>query len=131
MIKIKLEKNKRDELEFKLKIAEEIAKQNRMMKRVIFESRKIKGEYNYKVPMRYFEIVFKLFNEKELDDNSLLSYLVFSDDYDDRYYYKTEANASYMRKWREERCPNIYKVQINKDTLEISKSIAFKKLSFS
>ena len=26
-----------------------------------------------------------------------------------------------MKKWREEGCPNIFKIEINKDTLEIKK----------
>lgn len=128
MIKIKLEKNKREELIFKLSLKDEDIKTNNILKRVIFESKKVKGEYNYKVPMRFFEIILKTIKEKEVDKDSIMSFLEFSDAYDDKYYYKTEANASYMKKWREEGCPNIYKVEIDKDTLKINKKLAFKRI---
>ena len=28
-----------------------------------------------------------------------------------------------MKKWREERCPNIFKIEIDKETLEIKKEV--------
>jgi hypothetical protein len=33
-----------------------------------------------------------------------------------------------MKKWREEGCPNIFKIEINKETLEVKKEIVFKKI---
>ena len=39
-----------------------------------------------------------------------------------------QVNARYMKKWREERCPNIFKIEIDKETLEIKKEVIFKKI---
>ena len=50
----------------------------------------------------------------KLDRYSKLSFLEFSDDFDEKYFYILEANAKYMKKWREEGCPNIFKIEINK-----------------
>ena len=47
---------------------------------------------------------------------------------DENYYYILEANAKFMRKWREEGCPNIFKVEIDRETLDLKKEIVFKKI---
>ena len=57
-----------------------------------------------------------------------LSFLEFSDDFDEKYFYIFQVNARYMKKWREERCPNIFKIEIDKETLEIKKEVIFKKI---
>lgn len=131
MIKVKLEKNKRSEPVFKISLKDEDLDKYRVLKRIIFESRKLKGEYNYNVPMRFFEIFFRTIPKNQIDlyKDSIDFYLEYSDSYDDKYYYRTEANASYMRNWREEGCPIIYKINIDKIDKSINKEIAFKRLS--
>ncbi|MBD7910510.1 MULTISPECIES: hypothetical protein [Clostridium] len=131
MIKIKLEKNKRDEFIAKLRVENELIDKYKILKRVVLESREISGKYNYKVPVRFLPIILNNIPVEiiNLDLDSICSYLEFSDDYDDKYYYATEANAKYMRKWREEGCPTIYKVNIDKDTVKITKEVAFKRIT--
>lgn len=131
MIKIKLEKNRKHEPIFKLNIKEEELDKYRFLKRALFESKKIKGRYNYEVPLRFFEPILRNIssNEIKVDKFSIDYYLEFSDEYDEKYYHKTEANALFMKKWRLEGCPNIYKVIINKEEGTLSKELAFKKIS--
>lgn len=131
MIKIKLEKNKRDDFLVKLKIEDDVIDKYKILKRVILESKKIKGEYNYRVPERFLSIILKSIPKEDidLDEKSIFSYLEFSDNYDDKYYYALEASARYMKKWREEGCPVIYKVNIEKETASLTKEIAFKRLN--
>ena len=54
MIAIKLEKNKRNEPILKLRVTEEDLKDKSFLKRALMEGRSLKGEYNYKVPIRFF-----------------------------------------------------------------------------
>lgn len=131
MIKVKIEKNKRCEPVFKISLMEEDIDKYRILKRIIFESRKLKGEYNYKISMRFLEIFLRTIPKDEIDlhKDSIDFYLEYSDLYDDKYYYRTEANASYMKNWREEGCPVIYKININKTEKSLDKEIAFKKIS--
>lgn len=130
MISIKLEKNKKNEPVFKLNAKEEDVEKYRALKRVLFESKKIKGMYGYKVPMRFFQIVLKIIPKDDLkiDKRSIDSYFEFSDDYEEKYYYITEVNASYMKKWREEGCPEIFKINIDKDERTLTKEVAFKRV---
>ena len=59
MVKIKLEKNQKDEPVFKLNIKEEEIDNYRFLKRALLEGKAIKGRYNYEVPIRFFEPIFK------------------------------------------------------------------------
>ena len=128
MIKIKLQKDKSKELIFKLKITEKELEANNNIRRAIMDSKKIKGLYNYEVPLRYFiPIINTLRNNFCIDKNSELEYLEFFDEYDEVHYYSIKATANFMRKWRKENCPTIFKVNIDRDTLKIRKEIAFKK----
>lgn len=131
MIKIKLEKNKRDDFLVKLKIEDDVIDKYKILKRIIFESKKIKGEYNYRVSERFLSIILKSIPKEEIDidEKSIFSYLEFSDNYDDKYYYALQASARYMKKWREEGCPVIYKVNIERETASLTKEIAFKRLN--
>lgn len=131
MIKVKLEKSRFNEPIFKIKINEDELTKHRFLKRAFMEGKSIKGEYNYKIPIRFFEPIIKNLNDEdyEFDEDTLLFYLEFSDDYDEAYYYKSEADAKYMKKWREEGCPNIYKVIIDRDKKTLTKEIAFKRIS--
>ncbi|MBE6048365.1 MAG: hypothetical protein E7213_08215 [Clostridium sp.] len=130
MISIKLEKNKKNEPVFKLNAKEEDIEKNRVLKRVLFESKKIKGMYGYNVPMRFFQIVLKIIpkDDIKIDKRSIDFYFEFADDYEEKYYYVTEVNATYMKKWREEGCPEIFKINIDKDEKDLKKEVAFKRV---
>ena len=130
MIKIKIDKNRENEPIFKLGFKELDEKENRFLKRALIEGKEIKGTYKYEVPLKYFLPIIKNLNKNniKLDRYSKLAYLEFSDDFDENYYYILEANAKFMRKWREEGCPNIFKVEIDRETLDVKKEIVFKKI---
>lgn len=134
MIKIKLEFSKTKKIIFKVKIDEK-EKNNVLFRRAIIEGKPIKKNrlYNYEIPLRYFIPICSNIKKEELilDKRSILSYLEFSDYYDSIYYTEVNATPSYMRKWREEGCPDIYKITIDKDTYEIKKEIVFRKPSIS
>lgn len=108
MIRIKLEKSKTRKIIFKLKVDDE-DKKNILLKRALMESKIIKGRtrYDYEVPLRFFVPICNNIDRKnlKLDRYTILSYLEFSDYYDENYYSDTEATAKYMRKWRERRVP--------------------------
>ncbi|WP_252236926.1 hypothetical protein [Clostridium sp. CH2] len=128
MIIIKLEKNKKRQIIFKIKFTD--GEENKLFfKRAIIEGKKIKGDFDYQVPLRFFIPIVKNINKKDilLDKYSLLSYLEFSDMYDQNYYNEIQATPNYMKKWREEGCPEIYKVTIDKDNCNIEKEIIFNK----
>jgi hypothetical protein len=130
MIKAKLEKNKIGKIIFKLKI-DDIDKENILFKRVLMEAKIIKGKtrYQYEVPLRFFVPICNNVSKENfvLDKKSILTYLEFSDCYDKDYYTDIEATAKYMRKWREEGCPDIYRITIDKDNYTIKKEVVFKK----
>lgn len=130
MIKIKLEINKNRKIIFKVKVDEK-DKVNLFFKRAIMEGKPLKkgARYNYEIPLRFFMPICSNLNKNELiiDKKSILSYLEFSDSYDENYYTEVTADARYMKKWREEGCPDIYKITINPENLQIKKEIAFKK----
>ncbi|SHH81059.1 hypothetical protein [Clostridium grantii] len=131
MIKIKLEKNKSGKIIFKLKIHED-DKENILFKRVLIESKKIKGkgEFDYEVPLRFFIPICSNINKTDLIlcKKSLKSYFEFSDFYDENYYTSTEINARYMKKWRDKGCPHIYKITIEENSCDIKKEVVFKKI---
>lgn len=131
MIKIKIDKNRSNEPIFKLGFKELNEKEARFLKRALMEGKEIKGTYKYEIPLKYFLPIIKNLdkNNMKLDRYSKLSYLEFSDDFDENYYYILEANAKFMRRWREEGCPNIFKVEIDRETLEVKKEIIFKKIN--
>ena len=130
MIKIKIDKNRSNEPIFKLGFKELDEKENRFLKRALMDGKEIKGMYKYEIPLKYLLPIIKNLNKNniELDRYSKLAYLEFSDDFDENYYYILEANAKFMRKWREEGCPNIFKVEIDRETLDVKKEIIFKKI---
>ena len=126
MIKIKLEKNKSGKIIFKLKIDDK-NKDNVLFKRALMESKSLKekARYDYEVPLRFFIPICNNVEKEnlKLDKKSILSYLEFSDYYDQNYYTDTEATAKYMKKWREEGCPDIYKITIDEESYEITKEV--------
>ena len=110
MIKIKIDKNKRGEPIFKLGYKELEEKEVRFLKRAIMEGKEIKGIFKYEIPLRFFTPIFNNFNKEniKIDRYSKVEYLEFSDFYDERYFYSFEITPKYMKKWREEGCPNIF-----------------------
>lgn len=133
MIKIKLEQDKNGKPIFKLNGSDEEIKGNKMIWRATLEGKKISGEYNYKIPIRFFVPLVKNLNKDilEIDTNSITSYLEFSDECDGKFYYAISANSRYMKNWRDLGCPNIYKIDLNFQDKSVNTKIAFKKLSKS
>lgn len=129
MIKIKLEKSKSGKILFKLKLHEK-DKENVLFKRVLMESKVLKGtQFDYEVPLRFFIPICNNIDKEnlKLDKRSLLSYLEFSDCYDENYYTDIEVTPKYMRKWREEGCPDIYKITIDQDNYNVKKEVTFRR----
>ena len=131
MIKVKIDKNKRGEPIFKLGYKELDDKELRFLKRAIMEGKEIKGMFKYERPLRFFIPIFNNIDKDNIkvDRYSKVEFLEFSDFYDEKYFYSFEVTPKYMKKWREEGCPNIFKIQIDKDSMEIKKEIIFKKIS--
>ena len=131
MIKVKIDKNKRGEPIFKLGYKELDDKELRFLKRAIMEGKEIKGIFKYEIPLRFFIPIFNNIDKDNIkvDRYSKVEFLEFSDFYDEKYFYSFEVTPKYMKKWREEGCPNIFKIQIDKDSMEIKKEIIFKKIS--
>ena len=131
MIKVKIDKNKRGEPIFKLGYKELDDKELRFLKRAIMEGKEIKGMFKYEIPLRFFIPIFNNIDKDNIkvDRYSKVEFLEFSDFYDEKYFYSFEVTPKYMKKWREEGCPNIFKIQIDKDSMEIKKEIMFKKIS--
>lgn len=134
MIKVKLEMNKSRKIIFKVKVDEK-DRGNMFFRRAIMEGRQLKkgSRYNYEIPLRFFIPICTNVDKNELviDKKSILSYLEFSDCYDENYYTETTADAKYMKRWREEGCPEIYKITIDLETFNISKKVVFRKPSMS
>lgn len=130
MIRAKLEKNKSGKIVFKLKV-DDASKNNILFKRALMESKFIKGKsrYEYEVPLRFFVPIYNNVDKENfsLDKKSIISYLEFSDYYDQNYYTDIDATAKYMKKWREEGCPEIYRITIDIENHEVKKEVVFKK----
>ncbi|MGL5766613.1 MAG: hypothetical protein ACRCX8_13335, partial [Sarcina sp.] len=62
------------------------------------------------------------------DKKSLLSILEFSDEYEEKFYYTNKADSKYMKKWREEGCPTIFRITLDNEKIDINKEIAFERL---
>lgn len=129
MIKLKIECNKQGNLSLKMSLKEELFKDNIIIKRVMLESKAIKGRYNYSIPMKFFIPMFNNLEKQylKIDSKSIVSFLEFSDEYDEEFCYSGEANAKYMRKWRELKCPDIYRINVDLDSMTLNKELAFKK----
>lgn len=134
MVKIKLELKKGNKIVFKLDLDDKL-KSNILFKRALIESRINSGKvkYKYDVPLRFFFPIYKNINKENiiLDKKSILSYYEFSDEYDERYYTEATITPKYMKKWREESCPEIYKISIDSVTKEVEKEVVFKKPKIS
>lgn len=131
MIRIKIDKNKTGEPIFKININEDEKQKYLFLKRALIEGKAIKGRYNYELPMKYFLPIFNNLDKSNIkfDSNNVNSYLEFSDYIDEKYFYSIVATPKFMRIWRNESCPNIYKININTEELSVDKNIAFKKIN--
>lgn len=131
MINIKLDEDKRGNVIFKADI-DECHKDNKIIKRALFESRllKEKSGFKYNIPMKYFWPILNNIDKEILkfNEESKLDFLEFSDEYEESYYYSYKATPIYMKKWRDEGCPPIYRICINIQTLELNKKVVFERL---
>lgn len=131
MLEIKIESDNKGALKFRANVDEKL-KDNMIIKRAIFESRIIKSnkKYPYIIPMKFFiPLIRNISNEFiKLDSESVVSFLEFSDEYEEEIYYNEKATAVYMKKWRDEGCPEIFKIIVDRESLDISKEVVFRRL---
>lgn len=130
MIKIKIQKVKEEQLIFKISLKEKDVEKYPLLKRPIMEGKQIKGKFNYEVPLRYFVPIVNNINKEDLiiDKNSKLEFLEFFDNFEEKYYASVLATPKFMKIWRNEDCPNIFKIKINLENKSLSKEVAFKKI---
>ena len=97
MIKIKIDKNKLNEPVFKLWFKELNEKEERFLKRALIESKEIQGSYKYEIPIKFLlPIINNIGKENiKIDRHSKLSFLEFSDDFDEKYFSFALVNATY------------------------------------
>ncbi|MBU5316830.1 hypothetical protein KQI30_11190 [Clostridium bornimense] len=128
MIKIKIEEKRNSNFIFKVAITNDDISKDRILKRLLMEGKKIRGEYTYEIPLRFLLPILNNYNKDniEIDNESIVEFFQFSDIYDEKYYYTTKVNDKYMQLWISEQCPHIYKVSINRESKEVNYRIAFK-----
>ena len=133
MIKIKLEKKKVDNPICILSYDTLDSFESRFLRRVLMDSKKTKEDNEYIVPVKYIiPIINNLQKDRlEIDSASERSFLEFSDSFDEKYYYTFETTPKYMKKWREENCPDIFKIVINAELKKITKEVIFKRIKTS
>ena len=133
MINIKIEKKRVDNPICKIWYDELTTVEERFLKRVFMDSKREKGSNTYIVPIRYVvPIINNLCKDSiNIHPDSMLSFMEFSDSFDEKYYYTFETTPKYMKKWREEGCPDIFKIVINTELKEITKEVIFKKIKMS
>ena len=131
MLEIKIESDNKGALKFRANVDEKL-KDNMIIKRAMFESRTIKSnkKYPYIIPMKFFvPLIRNISNEFiKLDSESVVSFLEFSDEYEEEIYYNEKATAVYMKKWRDEGCPEIFKIIVDRESLDVSKEVVFRRL---
>lgn len=131
MMRFKIESTENGDLKFRANISDDM-KENIIIRRALFESRVLKSnkKYPYLIPIKYFfPIIRNLKNNNfEFDKESIETFFEFSDEYEENFFYAAKATAKYMKKWREQGCPKIYKIKINKENGEIKKDFSFERL---
>ncbi|WP_462392309.1 hypothetical protein [Clostridium cadaveris] len=132
MIKIKIDKNKREQPSFKIHADKEDREKYLFLKRALMEAKSIKGIYEYEVPLKYFLPIINNLKKEDfhIDEKSIEYYFEFSDEYEGEFFYTCKATADYMKLWREETCPEIFKVRIDFKEKKAEKIIAFKKIDY-
>lgn len=130
MIKIKIQKGKNDSLIFKINIKDNELNNYKFLKRALIEGKSTKGNFNYEIPLRFLvPIVNNLDKDNiSIDKYSKLEFLEFYDEYEEKYYASLTATPKFMKLWRQEKCPNIYRIIIDPKSKELTKEIAFKKV---
>ena len=130
MIKIKIQKGKNDNPIFKINIKDKEIDKYKFLKRALIEGRSIKGNFNYEIPLRYLVPIVNNLDKDSLsiDRYSKLEFLEFYDEYEEKYYASFTATPRFMKWWRMEKCPNIFKIKIDPKTLNLTKEIAFRKV---
>lgn len=130
MVRVKLQSDKRNNVKLKIKISNNDA-QNIFLKRALLEGKELKNDrfFNYEIPLRFLKPVITILSKEDifLDKRSLLSFIQFSDIYDEKYYYQSKINPKFLKLWRENGCPDIYKIEIDKDTLKIVSKVIISK----
>lgn len=131
MINIKIQISEKQKPIFKMNIGDSYIKKSCFFKRLVIECKHIKGSYNYEVPLRYLVPVINNISKDilKIDKYSELEFLEFFDEYEDKYYASLMATSKFMKLWRKEKCPDIFKVKIDLSTLTISKEIVFRKIN--
>lgn len=131
MIKIKIQKGKNEEPIFKVNIKDDDIGKFPFLRRPIIEGKKIKGRYNYEIPLRYFVPIVNNINKDNLtiDKFSKLEFFEFFDDFEEKYYASLTATPKFMKLWRIEKCPNIFKIKIDSENLTLTKEVAFRKIN--
>ncbi|MGG7143836.1 hypothetical protein ACQPVP_10255 [Clostridium nigeriense] len=131
MIRIKIQKGKSNNPIFKINIKDKDLNKFIFLRRALLEGKVIKGNFNYEIPLRYLVPIINNIDKDYLsiDRYSQLEFLEFYDEFEEKYYASFMATAKFMRLWRQERCPNIFKVKIDPKTVSISKEIVFKKVN--
>ena len=131
MIKIKIQKEKNDTLSFKINIKDDELNKYKFLKRALMEGKKIKGNFNYEIPLRFLVPIVNNINKENIsiDRYSKLEFLEFYDEFEEKYYSSLAATPKFMKLWRQEKCPNIFKIKIDPKTLELTKEVAFKKVN--
>ena len=133
MIRLKLEREKKNGIILKVGIVNKEEVNNPIIRRVLFEGQEIKGgrKYNYIIPLKFLIPIVNNINNEEvvIEKSSLLSYIEYSDEYDEHYYYIQEVTPSYMKNWRKCGCPKIYKVTLDVNKNSVNKEVIFNKIS--
>ena len=131
MIRIKIQKGKNNNPIFKINIKDKDLNKFMFLRRALLEGKAIKGNFNYEIPLRYLVPIVNNIDKEYLsiDRYSQLEFLEFYDEFEEKYYASFTATPKFMKLWRIERCPNIFKIKIDPETLSISKEIAFKKVN--
>ena len=119
MIRIKIEEKRNSNFVFKIAIMNNDISNDKLLKRLLIEGKKIRGEYTYEIPLRFLLPILNNYKKDniEIDKDSIVEFFQFSDLYDEKYYYTTKIS---------EQCPNIYKISINRESKEVNYRIAFK-----
>ena len=66
MIKVKIDKNKKGEPNFKLHFKKINEKEERLLKRALMEGREIKGSFKYEIPLRFFMPIIRNIKKENL-----------------------------------------------------------------
>lgn len=125
MINIRTDIDNKNNVNIKISFHKDLL-DNRILKRCLFEGNKIKDKrYTYKLPGKFLLTLVNNLENVNLHKGNIESFLEFSDEYDEKYFYAKTADSKYMKKWREVGCPKIYKITIDREKNLILKEVIF------